>query len=696
MTDALSELRGLRQWICWKYEVVNGRETKIPYNPETNRKASTTDPATWTDYGTASAASGYDGVGFVVTKEDPYTGIDLDTCLGPDPPPDPHYAGRQELAVWATEIVRDLNSYTEVTPSGTGLRVWIKGKLPFGKHKAYMAPGGATADDHPPAVELYDQGRYFTITGKRLSDFPAEIMDRQEELDVLHARLFPSPSPSRCIAPSPSRSLALSDQAILTAIASAANGIEVMRLYDGHWEGGKYKSQSEADEGLCCHFAFYTRDRFQIDSLFRSSGLMREKWDKRYGTGETWGDRTIDAALAFVTEQYHPPTPKPPHPADDPRYWEQAPPMDRTPEEVAMSAPDEPDAAGILKERYGIIRIPRDVGGSADAPTNSDERRWRTFTFSQLAEMGLEEPEFPVDRLIREGINLFMGKTGDGKTWFSTDLAMAIAAGGRALGHRPVIQGDVLYLAFEESRGEMFQRLLQIREEEQLFPNLQIASSSDEDWPMESMAATLEAVEQWLTLHPHARFVVFDPLLGYMAQMSANHAVVQGDYNIIRSLRTVARRHPGVAFLVHDHRSKAAVGNGRDPQDTGVHSTGIIAAADNRLTLVKEEGNVFKLHVRGRMVPNQELRLHFDPGTGAWEVKEDARTLRQSEVGVAIVRELALAYPESLHHNVLAERLSATIGTVKGRLFRLQRTGHVIRTGNGYYRAPERQPHEPV
>lgn len=388
-------------------------------------------------------------------------------------------------------------------------------------------------------------------------------------------------------------------------------------------------------------------------------------------------ERTLAWAFAKpVRDRWAPKTWEEPVPPPDP-----PPPAREQAEEDYFAPPVDPPAAG------GPPSVPP-VAAGGEEPVEP-ERTWRTFTFAQLAEMGLEEPQFPVDGLLREGINLFMGKTGDGKTWFSTDVAMAIAAGGKALGHRDVLQGDVLYLAFEESRGEMFQRLLQIREEEHEFPCLEIAASSDEDWPMTSTGATLRALEEWLTLHPKARLVVFDPLLGYLAQAAPNSAIVQADYNMIRSLRLIARRHPGVAFLVHDHRSKAAVGNGREPQDTGVHSTGLIAAADNRLTLVREEGNVFKLHVRGRMVPNAELRLHFDPGTGAWEVREDRRGLRQSEVGVAIIRELSLAYPDTMHYSALAERLSSTIGTVKGRLFRLVKTGHVVSAGGGYYRAPE-------
>jgi hypothetical protein len=387
-------------------------------------------------------------------------------------------------------------------------------------------------------------------------------------------------------------------------------------------------------------------------------------------------------------EPWTPPTPKPPHPADDPAVLAQAPPPDRAPEEAwTQTPPDDPEPDG--PDMPGAGSGEQSGNQSAEQPGEPD-RAWRTFTFDTMAEQGLEEPEFPVAGLLREGVNLFMGKTGDGKTFWSVDVSIAVATGGKALGHREVIQGDVLYLALEESRAEMFQRMLQLRDETEHrdLSRLEVASAADEDWPVTSMAAMVDAIEEWLTLHPGARLVVLDPLLGYLALATAPaQQFLQAEYNIIRNLRMLARRHPGVAILVHDHRSKAQIGNGREPMDTGVHSTGLIASVDNRMVLVKEEGLRFKLTVKGRSVPMAELIHVFDPSTGGWEIREDGRTLRQSDVAVLLLKALQEIYPESKHAKELAEIQNLPHGTVKGRLFRMERAGSVIRTAPGCYRA---------
>jgi putative DNA primase/helicase len=140
------DLRRRPQWVCWHYAKQGGKWTKHPYNPRTEQKASTTDLMTWSRFETvfkAYAGGAYDGVGFVLSSGDPYTGVDLDDCRDPE---------SGELAAWAAEIVRELSSYTELSPSGKGLHVVVKGKIP----KALKLPH----------IEMYSMERYFTLTGR--------------------------------------------------------------------------------------------------------------------------------------------------------------------------------------------------------------------------------------------------------------------------------------------------------------------------------------------------------------------------------------------------------------------------------------------------------------------------------------------------------------------------------------------------
>ncbi len=141
------------QWVVWRREVRDSKETKIPYRADGKGRASSTDAKTWATYQAACdayAAGEYDGIGFVFTQNDPFTGVDLDKCRNPQ---------TGEIKAWAQAIVDRLNSYTEITPSSTGLHVIIKGKLP---------PGGNRRGN----IEFYDHARYFTITGEHLGGTP--------------------------------------------------------------------------------------------------------------------------------------------------------------------------------------------------------------------------------------------------------------------------------------------------------------------------------------------------------------------------------------------------------------------------------------------------------------------------------------------------------------------------------------------
>ena len=126
------EPRLLTQWVCWRLEVRNGKPTKVPYQPN-GRPADSTDPGTWSSFNDVLAAyeaGGFDGVGFVFSKSSSYCGVDLDGCRD---------AVTGQVAPWAKEIIEALDSYSEVSPSGTGMKVFLKARKPGPKcKKAYM------------------------------------------------------------------------------------------------------------------------------------------------------------------------------------------------------------------------------------------------------------------------------------------------------------------------------------------------------------------------------------------------------------------------------------------------------------------------------------------------------------------------------------------------------------------------------
>jgi hypothetical protein len=285
MVADTQNIRELRQWLVWRSEERDGKQTKIPYSPLTGQRASSTSPQTWTGYEEAADACkehGYSGIGFVFTPEDSLCGVDLDGCRNPE---------TGEMEPWAQEVVEELDSYTEISPSGTGVHVLLRGELLAGRNRKGR-------------FEAYDRGRYFTFTGKHLTGTPQSVESRQEELHGVVRRVFGEPSTNghRGLVTAPdSPDNGLSDDKVVQKALSASNRERFSRLWNG--DTGHYGSHSEADLALCGMLAFWTGgDAARIDALFRQSGLYRKKWDR-----QDYRNRTIKEALSGKTEFYKAP-----------------------------------------------------------------------------------------------------------------------------------------------------------------------------------------------------------------------------------------------------------------------------------------------------------------------------------------------------------------------------------------------------
>ena len=298
------------QWVYWCEEERDGKATKAPVVPGTSAFASATDPDTWTEFDTALEfvdRDEADGIGFVFSEGDPIVGVDLDDCHDPE-------TGEPDET--AADVIERLDSYTEVSPSGTDFHVLVEGDLPDGRNRR-------------GSIELYDSARFFTVTGDPVEEMSDRIARRQDALDAIHRDYVQEESHDRNEADSEGTleavSVDLDDIEVLEKARKAENGEKFEHLWKGHTAG--YDSHSEADMALCCLLAFWTGgDRSQMDRLFRQSGLMREKWDEtHYADGSTYGENTIERALSTVTEHYDPdtttqPTPTAPIRASEPDH----------------------------------------------------------------------------------------------------------------------------------------------------------------------------------------------------------------------------------------------------------------------------------------------------------------------------------------------------------------------------------------
>lgn len=291
------DLLTVDQWVLWRSVRRDGKMKKMPFQvTDVSLPASPTDRQTWGRSDEAikkfksliGTAKSMTGLGFVFSADDGFSGIDIDDCRDPK---------TGLVSPWAQRIIDKLGSYSEVSPSGTGVKIFVRAKLPTAGFRTPVTTDGErwTKQCRGPkasAIEIYDQNRYFTVTGRKLRNSTSEIRFCQEELDELVSKYFRLPTEAcrvngiyRGLNPSPS------DDDLLQKARSAANGDKFARLFAGDITG--YPSQSEADQALCNMLAHWSKgDAGQIDRMFRRSGLMRSKWDRK-----DYRQRTIGRAM---------------------------------------------------------------------------------------------------------------------------------------------------------------------------------------------------------------------------------------------------------------------------------------------------------------------------------------------------------------------------------------------------------------
>jgi hypothetical protein len=284
------ELKALPRWVAWRYVEEVDPETgevdfdKPPVNARTGGLASTTDPRTWSTFDAAMTAMRdrrMDGVGIVLRRTKDQAGhslvaIDLDKCRDPE---------TGSIEPWAAQIIEAIDSYSEVSPSGLGIRIFLMGQLPSSGRK--KGP-----------FECYETARYVTVTGHHIEGTPLTVEHRQAALGQVHCNIFGESKADAGPAARPRNPSSLSDLEIIErAKRATGSGPKFARL----WDGGKiHASPSEDDLALCNYLAFWVGpDENRIADLFAQSGLFRSKWQR-----EDYRRRTIRKALEGRTDYY--------------------------------------------------------------------------------------------------------------------------------------------------------------------------------------------------------------------------------------------------------------------------------------------------------------------------------------------------------------------------------------------------------
>ena len=312
MPSQLTPIVELKRWVCHR--------DKVPKNPVTGSNAMANEADTWGTY--EEALSGlrrfnFTGIGFQfglpLSETDALgtervTGIDLDHVIRED----------GTLEPFASEIIALMNSYTEISPSGTGIHILCKGRLPnIGRKRyIYIVPNPTKF-----IIEMYNHSHYFTVTGNVYGE-AKEIASRTEELKTLYEKYFAEHKTENPVVANTSPPVSvptnstmeyfssedLTDSELLKRMFSSRNGYYIRSLFEG--DISSHSSHSEADLALVSHLAYWTNgDASRMDALFRQSGLMRDKWNERHGA-QTYGEITISKVLSSFSPYISSFTPK--------------------------------------------------------------------------------------------------------------------------------------------------------------------------------------------------------------------------------------------------------------------------------------------------------------------------------------------------------------------------------------------------
>ncbi len=496
------DLRRWHRWVLWKHVVRDGWPTKMPYQVG-GAPASSNNPSTWApfeDVLDVYERGGYDGIGYVFAADGEFCGIDLDGCRDSE---------TGSIAPWAEEIIRRFSSYTEVSPSGTGVKIFVRGQSPFptGKNLKIDEPamGGKAA-----GVEIYDRARYFAVTGRVLEGY-AEIADGQDALNWLAKTYWPDrrhpTEPPRSTAPSSRTETSVIERArsYLATIEPAVSG--------------------QAGHNVTFRAACKLTQGFGL-SIEDALPLMQE-WNQ--GCVPPWSDRELMHKLENAAE------------ADG----ESGALRDANSGQPA----DQEHAAGGSGE----------PGGEAAPESTPSAAQESGPVLTCLADVEPCEVPWLWKGMIPLGrMSLLVGRPGEGKSFFTIDAASRVTTGTPWPDGSDCPEGSVLLLTAEDDPADTIRPRLDAHYADvQRVHLLSAVRRRDEKGQYERLItlADVDAIEAALNRIPDCLLIVVDPIGSFLGGSTDAHRD-----NEVRSVLGPAAKLAekyGAALLVVAHRRKS-------------------------------------------------------------------------------------------------------------------------------------------
>lgn len=558
-----SKLRDSGLYCLWRYELRpnSPKPAKVPYNPRTGEKASVADPSTFASFGETlqRLTPQYNGIGVLVANG--LGAIDLDDAIDANGNPTPE----------AADIIRRMDCYVEVSPSGRGYRLLfnVRPELHFDSSLYYI-------NNQQRHIEVYLSGatqKYVTVTGNVVQQ--CDLLDRTTQLQGVldtYMRRAPTPQPAPAIsAGSPQdrqQVLRPEDRMLIEGILNSASRELFEKLYAGDLSAYK-NDHSSADLAFCNILAARTQDVAQIDRIVRNSGLFRSKWDEPR-SGSTYGFVTIGKALA--------------------------------------SAPERPQQAAPVPQQA--------------APSVPQHSQWGSpIPAQELMRMRLPPTKYYVEGLIPEGLTILAASPKTGKSLLCTDLGVSICNGTEFLGF-PTTPAGCLLLALEDSESRLQQRLTKILDGRPVPDELYLKTKAP------NMGSGLfEMLDDYLQQHPAIQVVIIDTLqMVRGAEGTPDTYSYSHDYQDLAALKNYADSRHLALILIH-HTRKAS-----DPdvfsQISGTQ--GVAGAADTNIVISRQRNkDEAILSITGRDVPEREISIQLDKESFRWMSLGDAEDRRR-------------------------------------------------------------------
>lgn len=566
------KLKQHKFWCVWK-------DKKIPYNPKTNQFAKSTDPSTFSDFETAYNAfknSGCNYTGLGIGIFDGISAIDIDHCVVDGKPSE-----------MATDIINKMNSYTEISPSGTGIRIIFKvTDFDYDKDQYYI-------HNQNRHLEIYVSGctnKYVTITGNTLLNFPIadctsilpQVLDKYMRRNITPTVAKPTPPAKHTNSNS------------YTSTRTDKDYFEIglskdKKLKEYYYGSRPLKSESENDLGFMSKLLYWTnRNEDLAVQIFLSSPYYDQKDDKHKKKLER-----RDYIMSLLKTGMPTNTAR----EDDLKYRESHP----------------------IKNNTGNTSTPQVIEIKKPTP-----KKLNIISAQDLQQLDLPPIKYLVEDILPEGTSILSASPKMGKSWFVLDMGLKIASG-KTFMNKKTEKVGVLYLALEDGYKRLQDRMnkvLECRQAPELFHFATEAPTLDEN--------LLDVLEDYIKDYPDIKLIIIDTLQKIRSKSTSKGSMYQNDYSEVGTLKTFMDKHSLSLLFVHHNRKM------KDPENNFNMISGtnaIMGAADTIFMIDKKsrEDKNATLSITGRDVEESNTVIHFNQQTFKWEVVGDASEIAEQE-----------------------------------------------------------------